>query len=111
MTLAELLAYLEAHTPFDLLDGTPEETLAKVRAGRHRHPVAGAIVAALAERGGASGTEAPLERAQAVAALGPLRLAYMKDDAPVDGFRMVEKVVHAIDGAYNDEAQRLKGSA
>lgn len=108
MTLAELLACLDARTPDGLLDGTPEETLAKARAGSHRHPVAGAIVAALA---GAGDARAPLERAQAVAALGPLRLVYMKDDAPVEGFRMVERIVHAIDSAYNDEALRRKGSA
>ncbi|MFZ5558295.1 MAG: hypothetical protein ACOZDY_16505 [Pseudomonadota bacterium] len=109
MTFAELLDYLDAHTPYRLLDGTPEETLAKARSGAHRDPVAGAILTALFDRSGATGASAPVERAQAVAALGPIRLEYMRDDAPVEGFRMVEKIVHAIDGAFNDEALRLKG--
>ncbi|HSO08243.1 MAG TPA: hypothetical protein VLW45_13455 [Pelomicrobium sp.] len=111
MTFAELLTYLDAHTPYDLLDGTPDETLSKARAGGHRNPVAGAILLSLFERSGAADPGAPIERAQAVAALGPIRLEYMKDDAPVEGFRMVEKIVHGIDSAFNDEALRLKGSA
>jgi len=49
-----------------------------------------------------------IERAQAIKTLGPIRLFYMKDDAPVEGFRMVEDVVHKIDGAFNEEAMRLK---
>ena len=47
-------------------------------------------------------------RVQAVKTLGPIRLFYMKDDAPVEGFRLVEDIVHKIDGAFNDEAMRLK---
>ncbi|TXF13311.1 hypothetical protein [Pelomicrobium methylotrophicum] len=111
MTFAELLIYLDTHTPYSLLDGTPEETVAKARTGAHRDPVAGSIIARLFEGSGVQTTEDPLARAQAVAALGPLRLAYMKDDAPVEGFRMVEKIVHAIDRAFDEEALRLKGKA
>ncbi|MEW5709868.1 MAG: hypothetical protein AB1830_13340 [Pseudomonadota bacterium] len=111
MTFAELLAYLDAHTPQGLLDGTPEETVAKARAASHRDPVAGAIVASLFQGSGLQAVGDPIARERAVAALGPLRLAYMKDDAPVEGLRRVERVVHAIDRAFDEEALRLKGKA
>lgn len=39
-----------------------------------------------------------------VKALGPLRLQYMADDAPVEGFRLLEKTIVAIDDSFNDEA-------
>ena len=54
--------------------------------------------------------DAPITRSQAIAALAPIRLEFMKDDAPADGFRLVEKIVHAIDGAFNDEALKLKAA-
>jgi hypothetical protein len=111
MTFAELLAYLDTHTPRGLLDGTPEETVAKARAGSHRDPLAGAIVAHLFEGSFLQAADDPIARERAVAALGPLRLAYMKDDAPAEGLRVVERVVHAIDRAFDEEALRLKGKA
>jgi hypothetical protein len=111
MTLAELLTYLDSRTPYDVLDGTPEETLAKARTAGHRVALTGAILVALFDKAGAADVHSPIERAQAVAALGPIRLQYMKDDAPVEGFRMVEKIVHAIDGAFNEEALRRKDGA
>ncbi|WP_333840794.1 hypothetical protein [Pelomicrobium sp.] len=111
MTFAELLAYLDTHTPRGLLDGTPEETVAKARAGSHRDPLAGAIVAHLFEGSFLQTAGDPIARERAVAALGPLRLAYMKDDAPAEGLRVVERVVHAIDRAFDEEALRLKGKA
>lgn len=111
MTFAELLAYLDTHTPRGLLDGSPEETVAKARAGSHRDPLAGAIVAHLFEGSFLQAADDPIARERAVAALGPLRLAYMKDDAPAEGLRLVERVVHAIDRAFDEEALRLKGKA
>lgn len=42
--------------------------------------------------------------------LSPLRLKYMADNAPVEGFRMVEKIITTIDAAYNEEALRLRGA-
>lgn len=108
MTFAELLQQLEKRLPGQILDGDAAETLAKARAGRHRHALAGKIIVSLFERSGLPDVAAPIMRSQAVTALAPIRLEFMKDDAPVEGFRLVEKVVHAIDGAFNDEALRLK---
>ena len=104
MTLTELLVYLDEHSGHRLLVGSVDETLRQAHAGRHADPLAGEIVALLV----AAEDGAVISRAGATTALGPLRLRYMRDDAPVEGFRMVEHVVHAIDGAFNDEALRAR---
>ncbi|HSN41282.1 MAG TPA: hypothetical protein VLT92_13920 [Burkholderiales bacterium] len=110
MTFTELLQQIESRLPGQILDGDAAETLAKARSGRHQHALAGKIIACLFENGGLPDAAAPIIRSQAVSALAPLRLEFMKDDAPVEGFRLIEKVVHAIDGAFNDEALRQKAS-
>ncbi len=106
MTLADLLLALERQMPGMVMDGDATVTLDKAREGTHRHALAGKIIAALGA--GLSGTGAAIARSQSINALGPIRLACMKDDAPVEDFRLVERWVHAIDGAYNDEALRHK---
>ena len=106
MTAVELLLYLSQHTPYDILDGDPAETLAKARLRTHRDALVAQIISAMV----ADAPETPITRADAISALGPIRLAYMKDDAPVAGFRMVEGIVHAIDGAFNDETLRKKAA-
>lgn len=108
MTFSELLQQLEKRLPGQVLDGSAAETLEKTRAGKHRHELAGKIIANLFEKSGLADAAAPISRSQAITALAPIRLEFMKDDAPVDGFRLVEKIVHAIDGAFNDEALRQK---
>ncbi|MHB1949987.1 MAG: hypothetical protein ACYCQK_00780 [Acidiferrobacteraceae bacterium] len=108
MTLRELLQYLERHSGHPLLDGSVDETIRKAVEGTHRDPLAGEIVARLYRESGCSSAESEVTRAAAATALGPLRLQYMKDDAPVEGFRRVEHTVHAIDGAFNEEALRAR---
>jgi hypothetical protein len=108
MTLIDLLSYLGTQCKYPLLDGNPDETLEKSLAGSHANPLAGEIIKALYEKPGLTGPLGEIDRASAVNALGPIRLVYMKDDAPAEGFRLVEDVVHKIDGAFNAEAQRLK---
>ena len=110
MTFGELLAYVGAHSRHDFLDGDAAATLIKVRAGSHRNPLAGQILAALDDKLGSNGLDAPVERAAAINALGPLRLRFMRDDAPAAGFRLIEEIVYLIDGAFNDEAQRAAPS-
>jgi len=110
MTFAELLQQLETSLPAQILDGDAAETLGKARAGNHRHALAGKIIASLFEKSALPDATAPITRSQAIAALAPIRLEFMKDDAPAEGFRLVEKVVHAIDGAFNDEALRHKAA-
>lgn len=110
MTLSELLTYLDRHSGYPILDGTPAETLGKARTNGHANAYAGEIVACLAERLAIDDADAALpERVQVINSLGRLRLKYMADDAPVEGFRIVEKVIATIDSAFNEEALAQKG--
>lgn len=108
MTFEQLVQYLNAHSGYVVLDGDPAQTLAKARSGRHSDALMGEILKSLYEGAGCTDVDAPVTRAQATTSLGPLRLRYMKDDAPVAGFRMVEKIIHTIDGAFNHEALQEK---
>lgn len=110
MTFGELLTFIIAHSKYDIADGDAAQTLQKARDGTHQTPLAGQIVASLFEKSGLEDANGTLERAQAINALGPIRLVFMKDDAPVEGFRMVENIVHVIDSAYNEEAFRMKAA-
>lgn len=111
MTFAALLLALEHRLPATILHGDAATTLDAARTGTHRHALAGTIIASLFEKSALAGIDAAITRSQAIAALAPIRLEFMKDDAPVEGFRLVEKIVHAIDGAFNDEALRMKTEA
>lgn len=108
MTLAELFEYLEAHTAFDILDGSAAETVHKVLEGTHRNALSNEILLPLIQKNDCSDADCALERAAAVASLGAVRLKYMADDAPVEGFRMVEGIIKEIDAAFNAEALQLK---
>lgn len=102
MTLCELLRYLDENSRYAVLDGDCAQTLEKARANAHKDALMGEIIERLA--GAAHDANTLIDRAAAALSLGPLRLRYMKDDAPVDGFRMVERIIHTIDGAFNEEA-------
>lgn len=109
MTLSDLLHYLDRHMDGVFLDGDAGATLEKARAGEHRNPIAAEVLVALMDGAGADGPDTTLERAEAVKAIGPVRLKYMADDAPVEGFRLVEKTIVTIDAAYNEEALASRG--
>lgn len=108
MTFIELLSYIGAHSKYDIMDGDIATTLTLALEGKHKNPIVGNIIAQMYQNSGIANPDASLERAQAIKTLGPIRLTYMKDDAPVEGFRLVEDIVHKIDGAFNDEAMRMK---
>lgn len=108
MTLEQLLTYLDRQMDQRFLDGDATATLARARDGRHRDPYVAEVLVALMDGAGADSPGTELERAAAVKALGPVRLKYMKDDAPVEGFRLVEKTIVTIDAAYNEEALAAK---
>jgi len=109
MTLNELFQYLQDNSGFELLDGSPQESIDKAVDGSHAHPIAAEIIRAFNDKAGDAGAEATLDRIEAVKSLGALRLKYMADDAPVEGFRMVEKIITTIDAAYNEEALSQRG--
>lgn len=108
MTLAELLEHIESHTQLPATDGDAATTLRKARENTHREPVVGEIIRTIAEHNGCEDPSCTLERAAVVTPLGPIRLKYMADDAPVEGFRMVEHFIRAVDDAFNDEALRAR---
>lgn len=109
MTLAELLTYIDQNTPLTVLSGSPAETLdAATAAGEGDY--AAEIIRALRKRLGVNEADALLpDRAAVINALGPIRLKYFADDAPVEGLRFVETFIAAIDAAYNEEALREQG--
>lgn len=109
MTLGELLQYLESHTDYDILDGTPADTVAKAKAGEHKNDHAAELISTALEKLGIDGADDSIERVAFVNALAPLRLKYMADDAPVEGFRFVEKVIATTDAAFNEEVLTQKG--
>lgn len=104
MKFADLLQYLDQNTPYELLDGSSAETWQKAHEGTHHNPVAAEIIQAVADNAGISSIDDELERVAFVNALAKVRLKYMADDAPVDGFRTVEAVIATADAAYNQEA-------
>ncbi|MDA8327814.1 MAG: hypothetical protein M0Z83_02450 [Betaproteobacteria bacterium] len=108
MTFTALLSYILQHSKYDLAQGDVSATLNAALNEQHNNTIAGHIIAQLYTHSALQSPDEELNRAQAIKALGPIRLHYMKDDAPVEGFRMVEDIVHKIDGAYNDEALRAK---
>lgn len=110
MTLCELLAYLDAQSGYPVWDGGCEETIKKAQAGSHKDPVGGAIIACLAAAAGSATATAAITRAAATTALGPLRLKAMREDVSGHDLRRMERTVHAIDGAFNDEALAARKS-
>lgn len=106
MTLQELIQYLDSNSGYRILDGNPIQTLLGASQGKHREPLIGEILDALARHCGDARETCVVERAQAISAMGPIRLRYMRDDAPAEGLRIVERIIQAIDGAFNDEALR-----
>ncbi len=108
MTLAQLLEHLERELPYDYLCGGAAETLSRALAGEHPDPLAGEVIALIAKAAERVDADAPIERAAAVTALGPIRLKYMADDAPVEGFRFIERTILGIDAAFDAEALAAK---
>lgn len=108
MTLADLLQDMNKHLQFSILSGGPEETLRQALGGAHPDPIVGDIIKAIASRCEPAAPDCTVERAPVIAAMGPMRLKYMADDAPVEGFRKLEQMVQAVDAAFNDEALRAK---
>lgn len=104
MTLGELLIYLDRHSEYPVLDGSVEETITRALNGVGQDPLITEMVAAIARALPEPMVTGTIERATATTALGPIRLRSMRDDAPVAHLRVVERIVHTIDSAFNDEA-------
>lgn len=111
MTLAELIGWLDQRTDHTFLAGTAQESLEQARSGSHPDPIAAEVLAAIAEGCGCETAEGPVERAAVVTSLGPLRLKYQADDAPVEGFRLMREAVIAVDEAFDNEALAQKAGS
>lgn len=110
MILCELLSYLDRESGYPVLDGDCNETIEKALAGSHKDPMAGQIVAAITRSAAGATADAAITRAQATTSLGPLRLKAMREDVSGHDLKRMERTVHAIDGAFNDEALAARGS-
>lgn len=106
MTLIQLFSYLNEHTAHEFFK-TPADLLAAMQ-GEHDNPLIGNMIHLIAKKCQCKNVDCELKREDVVTALGPLRLEYMKDDAPVDGFRLLEGAIPVIDLAFNDEALKAK---
>ena len=107
MTLLQLFDYLNKNTPYDFYQA--EDELTAAIKGQHENALIGNMIQSIAEKCECSDIQCELKRENVVLALGPLRLEYMKDDAPVDGFRLLEGTIPVIDLAFNDEALKERG--
>ncbi|MEJ2061142.1 MAG: hypothetical protein P8Y64_11770 [Gammaproteobacteria bacterium] len=110
MKYGDLLTYLDAHADYTILDGSPAETLEKALTDKHQDALAGEIIKSSATHADITSVEQEIERVDFVKSLSAVRLKYMADDAPVEGFRMVEKIITTADAAYNEEALAARGS-
>jgi len=102
MTFQELFDYLNENTKYDFI--TENSPLESAMSGQHENQLIGDIISGVARNCGCESVNDELLRQDVIKALGPLRLVYMKDDAPVEGFRLIEGTVPVIDLAFNDEA-------
>lgn len=106
MTFLELFTYMNENTPYDYITDT--SPLAKAIHGQHENPLIAEVIVSVAKRCDCADVEKTILRQDVINALGPLRLKYMKDDAPVEGFRLIQGAVPAIDLAFNDEALKSR---
>lgn len=103
MTLGDLLVRLQRLSGYDILVGSPRETLAAVEGGTHVNPTVGEILQTIMRWCLAEDEKATVERASVVSALGPLRLRLMLDECPGEGFKLLNDLIEAIDAAFDEE--------
>lgn len=106
MTFEELFNYLNEKTPYEYV--TEASPLLESINGNHENELIGEVISNVATGCGCEKLSHEIRRQDVIKALGPLRLKYMKDDAPIEGFRLIEGTVPVIDQAFNDEALRAK---
>lgn len=106
MTFEQLLTFVAEQTNKDFLSSGV--TLEQIIKGHHPHQLIGDMIRRIADYCSCQTLDCELKREDVVKALGPLRLEYMKDDAPVEGFRLLEGAIVAIDLAFNNEALQNK---
>ena len=103
MILSDMLKSIDARTGYGFCIAGKDAVAA---ACMDQHPVAivGDILKMIAQSCACENEQCEVVRERAVTAMGPIRLKYMADDAPVEGLRIVENTVLAIDAAFDEEA-------
>lgn len=108
MNFGTLITYLDHQSEVAFLEGDTIETLAKLKAKQHNNPFVQEILSNILDNCQIESVESILTRTDVAQALAKTRLKYMADDAPVEGFRLVEKTILWIDDAFNEEAWQDK---
>ncbi|HKJ09465.1 MAG TPA: hypothetical protein VKA76_10295 [Gammaproteobacteria bacterium] len=110
MTLRDLLVRLHGKCEYPVLHGSPEQTWRELVKGSYPDPAMGEALAAVVEWCQLDDLASPVHRADAINALGPLRLRHMGDrGGSGDGLRVVQALVAAVDAAFDDEALDMQG--
>jgi hypothetical protein len=108
MTLGELIRYLDQHSTQHYLQGNEAQTFSLAQQSLLDNSLWAEMINAIAAVNECDDENGVIVREVVVKALGPLRLKFMADDAPVDGFRFLESTIVMIDSAFNDEALAAK---
>jgi hypothetical protein len=102
MTFAEFLLRIHPYCDHRVLAGNPVETFDAVQQGTHPDEQYGRLIKVLIDWCALASSDAVVERATLVNALGPVRLEYQQDGAPQDGYAELAKLIRAIDAAFDD---------
>jgi hypothetical protein len=102
VTFAELL--LRTDRPLDgrVLDGTPQQTFDRLRAGRHRDPGLQRILRMVIDWCALAKVDESVERAALVNALGPLRLELMQSGEDLETYAVLNTFIAAVDAAFDE---------
>lgn len=96
------LTRLDAHCGGELLAGAAPATLCEeVRDGRSDSPYAEAL-RLLLDWVPVRRLDQTVTRSELVLALGPLRLRYQAQEAPLAEYRALTRLIHAIDAVYDE---------
>lgn len=110
MTLRDLLVRLHGNCQYPVLHGSPEQTWRELIKGSYPDPVMGQALRTLVEWCQLDDLASQVKRADAVNALGPLRLRHMGEKTGSgDGLRVVQALVAAVDASFDDEILDMQG--
>lgn len=102
MTFAEFLLRIDAYCDERVLAGNPVESFEAVQSDTHPDKHYARLLKTLIDWCALTSSDATVERAALVNALGPVRLEYQQDDAPQEGYAELAKLIRAIDAAFDD---------
>ena len=110
MTYAELLDAVQASTSCCLVGDDADTALRAAISGQHTDALLGEILAMIYQWCGLHSVQARVERAAVVNALGPLRRRFMAGEGNPQDFLRLNRIIEAIDAAFDAEIQRQRAS-